>query len=301
MMICRNFLLIINWFHNNFQGIHIHGFRKLLQENTETFIQKIPDYLVKTQNMYMFVRVERPKDSRRFVLGYVKCDLVFSFTRRFEQMRVRLNRVPPQLLMKEETEENKVLRLARLGQTDYERAMALHGDTRVGLDDVLLTPLGAAIYAKDYKSAEALLDGEDDPNEVDGRGRNALHRAAQHGYGCRPPLLRRILSMIQNVNLVTKFGYTALMQAVGSNHLDMFTLLMNHQGIDVNIQDHEKDTVLHWAVLYNRPVIVTQLVSDDRVDTSLKNKYNSTPLRHAIGLGYEECVNILREHGASEE
>ena len=138
MMICRNFLLIINWFHNNFQGIHIHGFRKLLQENTETFIQKIPDYLVKTQNMYMFVRVERPKDSRRFVLGYVKCDLVFSFTRRFEQMRVRLNRVPPQLLMKEETEENKVLRLARLGQTDYERAMALHGDTRVGLDDVLL-------------------------------------------------------------------------------------------------------------------------------------------------------------------
>ena len=39
----------------------------------------------------MFVRVERPRGSKHFVLEYVKCDWVFSFAPRFEQMRVRLN------------------------------------------------------------------------------------------------------------------------------------------------------------------------------------------------------------------
>ena len=126
MMICVNFLLTINWLHNNFQGIHFHEFRKLLQEDTETFIQKIPEYLVKTQNMYMFVRVERPKGSRKFVLGYVKCNWVFSFAKRFEQIRLFLNRVPQTLLTKVESEENKQLRLECVGQTDYERAFTTY-------------------------------------------------------------------------------------------------------------------------------------------------------------------------------
>ena len=184
MMICVNFLLMINWFHNNFQEIHFHGFRKLLQQkDTETFIQKIPEYLVKTQDMYMFVRVERPKGSRRFVLGYVKCDWVFSFAKRFEQIRLLLNRVPPRVLTKVEVGENKALRLACVGETNYERALTLHSDTVLPAfwgeaDGCLLTPLGAAIYAKDEESAEALLDGEADPNEVDGCGRNALFMAA---------------------------------------------------------------------------------------------------------------------------
>eukprot|EP00505_MAST-04D_sp_SCG-Rhode-Island_P000814 Stramenopile-MAST_4_protein_814 len=53
-------------------------------------------------------------------------------------------------------------------------------------------PLCAALKAKDEDAAEALLDGGADPNEVDGKGRNALHRAAEKG--CRPPLLQRVLA-----------------------------------------------------------------------------------------------------------
>ena len=94
---------------------------------------------------YMFVR-GAASGSKHFVLGYVKCSLVFSFARRFEQMRVHLNRIPPTLLTKVEVEENKALRLACVGETDYERALARYSDTR-DEGDVLLTPLGAAIYA----------------------------------------------------------------------------------------------------------------------------------------------------------
>ena len=203
------------------------------------------------------------------------------------------------LLTKVEVEENKALRLVCVGETNYERALALHSDTR-DEDDVLLTPLSAAIYAEDEESAEALLDGEADPNEVDSNGLNALHMAAEKG--CRLPLFHRILGMIHNVNAFTNmFETTALMYAAQWNRLDMVVSLLNHPGIDVNVQDRYNWTALHHAVRRNLPAILAQLVSDDRVDTSLKDKYNRTPLKLAIDDGHDECVKILREHGAPEE
>ena len=228
------------------------------------------------------------------MLGYVKCDWAFSFALRFEQMRVCLSRVPARVLTNVEHGENKALRLACVGETDYERALAKHSDTRVY--GTLLAPLSAAIYGKDEESAMVLLDGGDDPNEVDGIGRNALHRAAREG--CRPPLFQRVVARIHDVNTVTNDGLTALMIAACNNHLDVVTSLMNHPGIDLNVQGGYNYTALHLAVIRNRPAIVSQLLSDDKMDASLKNDSNNTALMLAIVRGYAECVTILRQHGA---
>ena len=291
----RNVLFELNEVHGDFRRVFFEHFRALLEEtNDEAYVCRLADYVRWILSKYMFVRVERPRGSKHFVLGYVKCDWVFSFARRFEQMRVRLNRVPPTLLTKVEVEENKALRLACVGETDYERALTTYRN------DNGKPPLNAALEAKDEESAEALLDGGDDPNEVDEYGRNALYVAAWKG--CRLPLFHRILGMIHNVNAVNNNGWTALMYAAAHNHLDMVVSLMNHPGIDVNVQDRlDNYTALHYAVSNNRPAIVAQLVSDDRVDTSLKDKINRTPLKLAIYRGHAECVKILREHGAPEE
>ena len=244
--------------------------------------------------MYMFVRVERPRGSKHFVMGYVKCDWVFSFARRFEQMRIRLNSVPPTLLTKMEVQENKALRLECVGETDYERALAKYGD----FNDygTIFTPLGAAIFAKDKDAAEALLDGGEDPNEVDEKGLNALHMAAWKD--CTLSLFNRILDMIDNVNAVT-FENTALMLAAMWDRLDIVVSLMKHPEVDVNVQDRSNMTALYNAVEMENHAILAQLLSDDRVDTSLKVD-NKTPLKYAIKYGHDECVKILREHGAPE-
>ena len=91
------------------------------------------------------------------------------------------------------------------------------------------------------------------------------------------------------------------MWAARKNHLDMVTALMNHPGIDVNAQDRENSTALHCAVSGNRPAIVAHLLRDDRIDCSLKDDRNRTPLKMAIVFGHHECVKILREHGAPED
>ena len=124
-------LSLLNMFHSDFLRVFFEHFRALLEEaNDEAYVCRLPDYVQWIRSMYMFVRVERPRGSKRFVLGYVKCDWAFSFALRFEQMRLRLNCIPPVVLTKVEVEENKALRLACVGETDYERALAKHSDTR---------------------------------------------------------------------------------------------------------------------------------------------------------------------------
>ena len=50
----------------------------------------------------------------------------------------------------------------------------------------------------------------------------------------------------------------------------------------------------------NHPAIVSQLLSDDKMDASLKDCWNRTALKLAIDRGHAECVTILRQHGAPE-
>jgi ankyrin repeat protein len=76
---------------------------------------------------------------------------------------------------------------------------------------------------------------------------------------------------------------------------------MNHPGIDLNVQGIGSWTALHHAVHNNHHAIVSQLLSHDKIDASLKNDFNKTPLKYAIDRGRAECVTILRQHGAPEE
>ena len=292
-------LFELNEVHGDFRRVFFVLFRALLEElNHEAYVRRMADYVRLIQSMYMFVRVERPRGSKCFVLGYMKCEQVFSFAPRFVEMRLRLNRVPPMLLSQVEAEENKALRLASLGETDFERALAKHSNTpdwatAGSRPPINFLPLAAAIFANDEESTLVLLDGGADPNEA-----FALHRAGQKG--CSQRVFRRILDRIDDVNGTTWDGETALSFAAMNNQLDVMIWLMNAPGVDLNIQNRDKITALHWAVSKNHPRIVAQLLLAN-VDLSPKDHYNLTPLKLAIRLEHDEIVRILREHGAPEE
>ena len=90
------------------------------------------------------------------------------------------------------------------------------------------------------------------------------------------------------------------MFAAWNNQLDVVISLMNHPGIDLNVQECTNFTALHFAVANNNPAIVSQLLSDDKIDASLKDDWNKTALKRAIVREHAECVTILRQHGAPE-
>ena len=91
------------------------------------------------------------------------------------------------------------------------------------------------------------------------------------------------------------------MIAAQNNHLDVVMSLMNHPGIDLNVQDrYYNNTALHRAVYKNHPAIVSQLLSDDNINVNLKDNVNCTPLKHAIDRKSHECVKILQDDGAKK-
>ena len=92
------------------------------------------------------------------------------------------------------------------------------------------------------------------------------------------------------------------MFAARDNQLGVVMSLMNHPGIDLNVQnrDYCNYTALHYAVRNNHPAIVSQLLSDDKIDASLKDRDNYTALKWAIVKKRAKCVTILRQHGAPE-
>jgi hypothetical protein len=291
-------LSLLNMFHSDFLRVFFEHFRALVkEENHEAYVGRLADYIRWMKSQFMFVRVERPRGSKHFVLAYMKCERVFSFVPRYNWMRARLDDVPCVLLAKWETKANKALRTACMGLTTSEWSRVMERVNKKYKNEKF--PLIAAVRAKDEELAMALLDGGVDPNVVDGNGMNALHRAAVKG--CRPPLFQRLVARIHDVNTVDNDGWTALMYAAAFNHLDAVISLMNHPGIDLNVQDCINFTALHFAVYHNRPAIVSQLLSDDKIDASLKDKYNRTALKLAIDREHTQCVTILRQHGAPEE
>jgi len=173
----------------------------------------------------------------------------------------------------------------------------LRYDHTVDDDGTLLTPLFAAIGENDQDAVEEFLRNGADPNEVDEDGYNALHWGAFQG--CRLTTFNLILEKIDDVNAVTPESLeTALMLAALKNHLDIVVSLMNHPDIQLNVQNRSllnfeilDETALHIAVVFIHPAIVRQLLSDDRIDTSLRSKYGRTPLmqaRNDVGASYRQ-------------
>jgi len=149
------------------------------------------------------------------------------------------------LNMKEQQISTTLLSLEQLRASRPSQTL-LRYDHTVDRNGKLLTPLFAAFRQNDLDAVKEFLQNGADPNEVD------------------------------------ENGWTALMMAASQAEADMVSVLMNHPDIKLNLQERWNNlTALHLAVENCYPAIVRQLLSDNRIDISLKNRSNRTPLMEA--------------------
>jgi ankyrin repeat protein len=210
---------------------------------------------------------------------------------------------------------NAMANLRKVNTSTYEASTALHYAVEHNLHEVVLVLLGAHPGI--------------DLNVQDEQGNTALMLAVKGNHMDLVAALMNHPGVALNVQ--DNGGDTALMLAVKGNHLDLVVALMNHPGIDLNVQDNGGDTALMYAAAYNQldvvislmnhpridlnvqsrynkytalhhavdnnhPAIVSQLLSDDKMDASLEDDDNNTALKRAIVYGYAKCVTILRQH-----
>lgn len=79
---------------------------------------------------------------------------------------------------------------------------------------------------------------------------------------------------------IDQLGRTEYIRAVMADfsNLEYITALAELKGVDVNIQDHDGRTALHWACLMGFPETVQLCLSVPECDISLRDKSNLTAL-----------------------
>jgi ankyrin repeat protein len=86
--------------------------------------------------------------------------------------------------------------------------------------------------------------------------------------------------------------------ATAKGHSDIVELLLMH-GAEVNAQDKQGLTPLHYATLVNNPDAVKTLLDHAANANAKDNNVGDTPLIMAVAKGYEGVVKLLLENGAN--
>lgn len=78
------------------------------------------------------------------------------------------------------------------------------------------------------------------------------------------------------INSLTNFKLSALHVAAKNNKIDAIRLLIK-SGIELNSQDNDGNTALHYAAQLGHKDIVNLLLSQDKIKIHLRNKLGSIP------------------------
>ncbi|MCF6767592.1 ankyrin repeat domain-containing protein [Thiotrichales bacterium 19S11-10] len=89
----------------------------------------------------------------------------------------------------------------------------------------------------------------------------------------------------------------ALLEAVLEKELNTVKRLLQLPEIDINYQNEDGETALHYAAENNNPEILDQLL-EKKADVSKKDKFGDTALHRASHLGNLEAVRQLLEKGS---
>jgi ankyrin repeat protein len=149
------------------------------------------------------------------------------------------------------------------------------------------TPLEVYRYLIETKGCDINAQDEDK--------NTPLHYALRYFKGGDIAVLIYLLSQGNvNVSIRCQYGYTLLHEAcqhINSLPIDVFKILIEKKGRDINAQDNNKNTPFHKALEYFEPrnggdiAVLHYLLSQKGINRNTKNKHGYTLLHRA-------CINI---------
>lgn len=110
-------------------------------------------------------------------------------------------------------------------------------------------------------------------------------------------IVKTLLSRGVNVNHIDKSNKTC-MSYVCKDEYETMNYLVAY-GFNTRYTDSEGKTILHHAVLDNRPDLVRFISSLDRIDVNAQDKNYWTALHYSCDRGYYKLTKILLKHGAN--
>lgn len=160
------------------------------------------------------------------------------------------------------------------------------------------TPLHIAALYQNHENLAAILEEAPEIDAVNSAGDTPLLTAVR-----RPENGQAVELFLQHgadTDALDRTGKNALLTASASNQKDYIKVLVS-AGIDINSQDGEGNTALHYPlnnVLRNRAYLPlsTELVTvllEEGADPRIKNKDGRSPLDLAREIGEDELIDLL--------
>ncbi|CAM9629374.1 unnamed protein product [Lampetra planeri] len=172
-----------------------------------------------------------------------------------------------------------------------QKIVAANPEFRDAPDQFGRTPLMYCVLADRPECAEALLKAGANVNKTDKSKRTALHLAAQKGnYRILKLLLSRRASLLQK----DLEGMTGLHLATRHETPRCLALLLKHtEPGEVDVQDNQKRTALHWSAYYNHPEHVRMLIKHDS-NIGVPDSEGKIPLHWAANNKDPSAVHTVR-------
>nr|XP_032801958.1 inversin isoform X1 [Petromyzon marinus] len=172
-----------------------------------------------------------------------------------------------------------------------QKIVAANPEFRDAPDQFGRTPLMYCVLADRPECAEALVKAGANVNKTDKSKRTALHLAAQKGnYRILKLLLSRRASLLQK----DLEGMTGLHLATRHETPRCLALLLKHiEPGEVDVQDNQKRTALHWSAYYNHPEHVRMLIKHDS-NIGVPDSEGKIPLHWAANNKDPSAVHTVR-------
>ena len=157
------------------------------------------------------------------------------------------------------------------------------------------TPLHLACYKGSHKIAALLLNKNADVNAQDNGGHSPLYLAVQENH---PDVVRLLLDQDGViVDLKNNEGVAPVQRACYDSYQNIVALLLS-KGANVNTQNNGGFSPLLDAVEQNHPDLVQLLLDQDDILVDLKTNKGWTPLFKACYKGYRNIALLLLNKGA---
>lgn len=125
------------------------------------------------------------------------------------------------------------------------------------------------------------------PNKIDARGMTALHYAAEEGNYFAARLLLKNGAM---ADIMDNTGKTPAHVAAQCFSTQILRLILLERSLDVNEQDADGRTILHWLAMVDSTSVI-HLLLDQGADLTRKDRDGRTPMHVAA---FCRCSSVLR-------